>query len=408
MNKDYKVGFRNSFNLNDDWVIDEFVYDEDTKEYTLYVSHAGGELVCPETGEKGERYDCRRPRRWRHMDLAQCKFYIHCRVPRVKSSAGIRTIAVPWAKFSNRYTYQFECWTIDLLKRSQNQAQTAEQLRCGPNVVYRILSRAVARGEAREAEQGGKPAPTHLCMDDKSFGKGWNKYATVVSDGERGHVLDLTEGRDEKSASALVERLFPKEVRDRIETMTTDLGWAYIRLHRNLLSKALLIHDRFHLVQLLNRALNDLRKREVNQNPNLLKGSRYALLKNPENRTEKQEVIFQAIMDSTLKVGILWQLRESFKAIFRCSSPAEAMTYLKLWLARARETGIQQADRVANTFEKHLDGVCNALYCEQSNARAERINGKIQQVITIARGFRSFQHFRVSVLFYHGNLSLYP
>ena len=209
-------------------------------------------------------------------------------------------------------------------------------------------------------------------MDDKSFGKGWNKYATVVSDGERGHVLDLTEGRDEKSASALVERLFPKEVRDRIETMTTDLGWAYIRLHRNLLSKALLIHDRFHLVQLLNRALNDLRKREVNQNPNLLKGSRYALLKNPENRTEKQEVIFQAIMDSTLKVGILWQLRESFKAIFRCSSPAEAMTYLKLWLARARETGIQQADRVANTFEKHLDGVCNALYCEQSNARAER------------------------------------
>ena len=75
MNKDYKVGFRNSFNLNDDWVIDEFVYDEDTKEYTLYVSHAGGELVCPETGEKGERYDCRRPRRWRHMDLAQCKFY---------------------------------------------------------------------------------------------------------------------------------------------------------------------------------------------------------------------------------------------------------------------------------------------------------------------------------------------
>ena len=108
MEKDFQIGLRASFNLNDDWVIDELMYDEDTKEYTLYVSHAGGELVCPETGEKGDQYDRNRARCWRHMDFAGRKFYLHCRVPRVKSSAGIKTIAVPWAEFSSRHTYLFE------------------------------------------------------------------------------------------------------------------------------------------------------------------------------------------------------------------------------------------------------------------------------------------------------------
>ena len=406
--QDYLRGLAKSFNLNDDWVIDELIYNEDTEEYTLCVSHAGGELICPETGEKGEFYDRRRVRRWRHMDLAECKFYIQCRVPRVKSSAGTRTITVPWAKFANRYTYLFECWVIDLLKASRNQAQTAKQLRCGPNIVYRIMSRSVARGEERKAQQDPSPAPIHLSIDDKSFGRGWKNYATIVSDGEKGHVIDLAEGRDEQSASALVERLFPEDVRDRMETVTLDMWRAFIRLARKLLPKAKLVHDRFHLIQLLNKALNELRKLEAKQHPDLLKRSRYALLKNPENRTEKQEEIFQTIQNANLKVSVLWQLRENFKAIFRCASFAEAMKYLQLWIASARETGIAQAIHVANTFENHLVGVCNALCCEQSNARAERINGKIQQVITTARGFRTFQHFRVSVLFYHGNLNLYP
>ncbi len=175
-----------------------------------------------------------------------------------------------------------------------------------------------------------------------------------------------------------MERILPKHMRDRIETIPSDMWKAFLKLAENLLPDARLVHDRFHLIKILNKALNNLRRQEAKSHPETLKSSRYALLKNPENRTEKQEETFQMIMDANLKVGVLWQQRENFKAIFRCSSPAEAMTCLKLWLASVRKTGIEQAIKVADTFEERIHGVCNALWCEQSNAKAERMNGKIQ------------------------------
>jgi len=59
-------------------------------------------------------------------------------------------------------------------------------------------------------------------------------------------------------------------------------------------------------------------------------------------------------------------------------------------------------------FENHFDGVCNALWNRQSNAKAERINGKIQEIKTIGRGYRIFENFRVAILFFCGGLGLYP
>jgi len=59
-------------------------------------------------------------------------------------------------------------------------------------------------------------------------------------------------------------------------------------------------------------------------------------------------------------------------------------------------------------FNNHLEGVCNALVERFSNAMAERLNGKIQEVKSVGRGYRTFKNFRSAILFFHGGLSLYP
>ncbi len=128
-----------------------------------------------------------------------------------------------------------------------------------------------------------------------------------------------------------------------------------------------------------------------------LKGSRYALLKNEQNRTQKQNEIFQVIQKANLQVSLAWRLREEFKGIFECTSFAEAKNYLELWLASVQETAVQEVIQVAEMFQKHFDGVCNALCHQHSNARA--CNGKIQEVKTIGRGYRRFENFRVAILF---------
>ena len=120
--------------------------DTQTQRVDVYLSHSGKNLVCPETGEHGTLYDHRRSRSWRHLDWFQCKCFIHCRIPRIKSSAGIKTIQIPWADASSRVTYSLERWAIDLLEATKNQTKTAKLLRCGLNQLNRIMHRSVERG----------------------------------------------------------------------------------------------------------------------------------------------------------------------------------------------------------------------------------------------------------------------
>ena len=150
-----------------------------------------------------------------------------------------------------------------------------------------------------------------------------------------------------------------------------------------------------------------MRRREAKTHEEL-KNSRYALLKNEENRTEKQHEIFKTIQESNYQVSIAWRLREEVKAIFGCDSYSEASNYIKLWFESVEEAAVKEVTEIAAMFERHFKGVCNALCHEQSNARAERINGKIQEVKTVGRGYRRFENFRSAILFFCGGLDLYP
>ena len=65
-------------------------------------------------------------------------------------------------------------------------------------------------------------------------------------------------------------------------------------------------------------------------------------------------------------------------------------------------------NKVVNMFKNHLIGVTNALINTFTNAMAERLNGKIQEIKIAGRGYRKFENFRSAILFFHGGLNLYP
>jgi transposase len=72
------------------------------------------------------------------------------------------------------------------------------------------------------------------------------------------------------------------------------------------------------------------------------------------------------------------------------------------------KTNIKEVIKAAKMFNNHLEGVCNALVESFSNAMAERVNGKIHEVKSVGRGYRTFRNFRSAILFFHGGLNLYP
>src|SRR5680860_1162601 len=253
----------------------------------------------------------RETRRWRHLDTMQFKTFINCRVPRVRSSKGTKTVKVPWADNYERHTYLFERLAIDLLKATRNQTQTAHLLRCGFNVVNRIIHLSTERGMARRPQD----VPyTHLSIDEKSFKKG-HDYVTVLSSPNAGCVVDVAEGRDKAAAKALLERTVAPEHRAKLKTVSMDMWKAYITSVAEVFPDADMVHDRFHLVKYLNEGIDKVRRREAKHQEGL-KNSRFALLKNRENLTDRQQIIFEHIQAENYEVAKAWRVREDFKSMF--------------------------------------------------------------------------------------------
>ncbi|NQX84868.1 MAG: transposase [Flavobacteriaceae bacterium] len=154
----------------------------------------------------------------------QFRTFINCQIPRIKSSKEVKTIKVPWANNYERHSYLFEGLCIDLLKATKNQTQTAKLLRCGFNVVNRIIHCSVDRGMNRRPKD---VAFTNLSLDEKSFRKGHN-YVTVLSSPLTGCIIDISEGRDIKAAKSLLQQVVKPEHRDSVETVSVDMWKAYL------------------------------------------------------------------------------------------------------------------------------------------------------------------------------------
>ena len=368
------------------------------------VKHIGKGAECPKTLEHCNIYDHAPERSWRHLDTMQYKTYIRCCLPRVKNKQGeVVTICAPWAAKSERHTYLFEHAVIDVLQATKNQSKTAKLMRCGFNVINRIMHLSVQRGMSNRPEE---VVYTNLSIDEKSYSKG-HQYISVVSCPLSGCVIDVCEGRDKASSQQLIEKVISPKHRDKVETISMDMWEAYINVAKETLPNTKIVHDRFHLVKYLNDAIDKVRRREVKTHEEL-KHARFVLLKNKMNLTDKQHIIFEHIQQANYQVSKVWAIRENFKAIFGSKDTQEALGLFIKWGASVISSGINEAIKVAKTFNAHLNGVINALTHSFSNAMAERLNGKIQEVKVSSRGYRTFENFRSAILFFHGGLHLYP
>jgi len=272
-------------------------------------------------------------------------------------------------------------------------------------MVNRILHRCTERGMSRRSTS--RTPFEHISIDEKSFKKG-HKYVTVISHPKSGVVLDVGEDRDGRSVNELITRTFTPKQRESMRTVSMDMWHAYINSVEKKLPNAEIVHDKFHLISYLNKSMDQVRRREVTDNEELI-NSRYALLKNEENMTEKQKEKYELIKSSNFEVSKVWHIRENFKSLFDCYNEEKSATELLVnWAQDSYMNNIREVNKVILMFLNHATGVVNALISNFNNAMAERLNGKIQEVKLIGRGYRTFENFRSAILFFHGGLDLYP
>lgn len=389
--------------LGEGWEISDILVNENFKEIDIFIKYTNPTGVCPKTNTESKIYDFRATRRFRHLDVFEYKTYLNARIPRViNNKSEVNTIELSWAGERVSYTYLFEYRVIDALKMSKNQTKTADFLDTTFDIVHGIMQRAVARGiERRELE-----VIRALGLDEKSF-SGGQKYFTVLSDPIKKCVLDIIEGRKiEDTEELLTWTLSPQQL-DKVWFVTMDMWKPYMKAVEEVIPQADILHDKFHTAKYLNKAVDGVRKEEVKKHV-ILKSTKYMFLKNKKKWTDAQTLKFKEINQINLTTSKAWQIKENFKGIYNQTSKQSCLTYFEEWYKDTLKIGIKQMIKVADTMLKHLKGIINSAVYELTNSVAENLNSQIQVVKSVARGFANVNAYRNAVLFFHGNLKMYP
>jgi transposase len=236
-------------------------------------------------------------------------------------------------------------------------------------------------------------------------------YVSVLSDPKGSRVLEVTEGRERASAERLFESVAPQQ-RQKVEAVVMDMSAAFEAAAEAKMPQAEIVHDRFHVSKHLNEAVDKVRRTEhrklQERGEQALKGCKFLFLFATEKLDSGRRAELRALLNSDLKVGRAWALKEQFRHFWERANARTALSFFELWYPRAVRCRLKPMIAVAKMLKRHLLNLLNYHHYRLTNATAEGLNSRIQAIKANARGFCSFQNFRVRILFFLGKLDLSP
>jgi len=307
-----------------------------------------------------------------------------------------RQVKVPFADPRRTYTHAFERYALELSKFTTIQ-DTAQHLDVSWDIIKDIQKRNLHR-------RFGKPKLKNLkeiAIDEVAVGKG-HRYFTLVLDLHSGAVVYVGDGKGVTALTAFWKRL--RASRAKVRAVATDMGKAYIRAVRDHLPRAVHVFDHFHVIKLFNDKLSAFRRelfRDLadDDQRKILKGTRWLLLKNPENldpQRNEQERLQEALNLNT-PLTIAYYLKEDLRQIWQQKTKAIARLVLNDWIRRADASKIPMLQHFARTLEEHRHGILAYYDYAISTGALEGTNNKIQTMKRQAYGFRNFENYRLRV-----------
>lgn len=385
------------------WELKDVKIDKISKEIDIYLEYVDKACFYSNKEPECPVYDYSKTRRIRHLDMFDYRTFLNFKTPRaLLSDRKVRIIPLKFTDERVSFTYDFERKTILTLELSKNKTQTASYLNTSFEVIDNIMQRAVKRGLARRNLDDVRV----ISLDEKSIFDGHN-YITILSDPINQRILDIIEGRTIESTKELIQTTLTQNQQENITDVTMDMWKPYINCVTEILPNTDIAHDNFHISKYLNKGVDTVRKQEVKKNEEL-KHTKYIFLKNNVNWTDNQKIKFEEINQTNLKTADAWRIKENFKAIYSYWNPKQCIHFFENWYINVLDSDIKPMIAVADTLLRHLKGIVNAAVTSLSNGIAENINGKIQIVKSIARGFKSVKGYRNALLFFNGNLDLLP
>lgn len=359
-------------------------------------------LRCPSCRSNVVRSQGSVTRTFRTLPIGRKPVEIRFDIPRVLclSCRHTRQVELAFADPRRTYTRSFERYVLELSRHTTIKA-AAEHLQLSWDVVKDIQARNLQRRFGRPRLGNLK----QIAIDEIAVGKG-HRYLTLVLDLLSGAVVFVGDGKGVEALEPFWKRL--RRSRAKIKAVATDMGKPYIRAVRDNLPGVVHVFDHFHVVKLFNDKLSGLRRELYHQaqsgtDRQLLKGTRWLLLKNPENlNAERNEwERLQEALRINVPLATAYYLKEDLRQIWSQPDKATATRVLHDWMARARASGVRMLVQFADTLEEHKEGILAYYDFRISTGPLEGTNTKIQAMKRQAYGFRDQEFFKLKILGIH-------
>jgi transposase len=347
-------------------------------------------LKCGECGRRARRKHGLegKLRSWRHLSCLGYPVELRSVVYRVMCDrCGVRTMGVPWARTGSVFTRGFEDEVAWFLQRT-------DQTTCSSyfGIAWETAGKIARRVVHEKLDGSLLKNLRNIGIDEISYGRP-RKFLTVVVDHDRGRVVWAGEGKSSETLGKFFG-LLTAEQRASIQVVTIDMSAAFIKSIRENVPHAEIVFDRFHVIQLLTAAIDEVRRVEMRaarpgEERNSIKGSRYPLLKNHYNLKSSDLESLASLQKNNRRLYRAYLMKEAFQDIYTAKSAEQADRRYSRWRDWVTRSNIEPLKQLCRTLSSHWDGIRGFFIHRITNARAEGMNSKIRMLSHRAYGFHS-------------------
>ena len=377
-------------------VVERVEFDEEADAVVAHVRpRRPTKRRCGRCGRVSPGYDRGEGRRrWRALDLGEVRSFLEADAPRVACVEHGPTVAqVPWARHGAGHVRSFDDLVAWLAVHASKTAVVAV-LRVAWATVGAIVDRVVAEDRARSDPFDGL---VRIGVDEISYKRG-HRYLMVVVDHGTGRLVWAKAGHDRKTLEAFFD-LLGEERCQKIRAVSADAANWIGDVIGERCPKAVLCIDPFHVAAWATDALDEVRRETWNEarkagmtaHARQLKGARYALWRNPEDLTARQEAKLAWIAKINKRLYRAYLLKEQLRQILHVKDQA-AIPMLQKWIAWAVRSRIPSFVDLARRVKANLAGILQALLNNLSNGLIESTNTKLRVLTRIAYGYKDPDH----------------
>lgn len=399
---DMRELFGTALGIAKPWYISDVNFDAATKQLTIKIDFPKG-TTFPFVQEGTESYykafDTVE-KEWRHLNFFEHECYLRARVPRIKTPDNKTHLIMPhWSGLQNGFTLLFEALILQLAK-GMPVHQVCQLVKISDHKIWSILDKYTERTRALSDYSG----VTKVGIDETSIAKG-HDYVSLFVDLEKKKTIFVAEGKGSATVMEFAADLAQHNGNaNQVTDVSCDMSPAFIKGTREHLPEAEITFDKFHIVKLINEAVDEVRRTEAKANP-LLKGTRYLFLKNDRNLSQEQREKKESLQLSHLNIKLFraLNLREAFQQLYSAPTEEAFEILLNKWYFWATHSRLEPMKKVAKTIKKHWDGVLQWKKSQINNGLLEGLNSVVQAAKRKARGYK-FKHFKTIVYLITGGL----